>query len=387
MRFNAPAGSADVARSISWSAAIERKSASLPVQRGVRWFRRRDFFHDNRLAVAASLDATTGFPASGVFLNPQTGESTLLRPDRLQVRSESHADIVVAGGMRTTEQLRFRSFYVSNSRARSLAVHQRLTPATQTPLVRGVRLQMAIRGRIPFVVPHVVEVGLARLSVGHGSIARAAVDWVVEEALDGSRVPNHAAEETAHEMLALLAQSWRRLGVSHAPIDADQQAAALTAFADLVENPPPDVWPIEAHRGRIWRRAQDILVSPQRLTIGFSHGDPGLGNVLRLADDRLALTDWEHAGERLVAHDAVKVVLSTPDPVALAATLTTPAELRSSLSGPRAAPWRRQMAVALLLFLGGWRNRHVRAVKGGFERVNTLRMRALLRTLTTLADE
>lgn len=386
MPADAPATSPDAVRSLAWSAAIERKSASLPHRRGIRWFRRRDFFHDSRVAVAASLDPTSAFPGSGVFLNPQTGTSMLIRPDRPQVRSEAIADVVVAGGMRTAEQLRFRSFYVSDRPARSLAVHQRRTPTKGTPLARGVHVQMEIHGRIPFVVPRVLETGLARVNVGDNSATRAAVDWVVEEALDGSIVPGEEADETAREMLTLLAQSWQTLGVGHAPIDPAQQAAALAAFADLMENPPPEIWPADVDRQATWRRAEEILKSTQPVTTGFSHGDPGIGNVLRLTDGRLALVDWEHAEDRLVAHDVLKVVMSTPDPPAFAAALETPVELRPALSAANAAPWRRQVAVALLLFLGGWRNRHVRALKRRSGPANTRRMHAILRTLMTLAD-
>src|SRR5699024_4199275 len=120
-------------------------------------------------------------------------------------------------------------------------------------------------------------------------IKRAAADWVVEEALDGSLVSTGAAEGTASEMLDMFAESWRTLGVDHAPVDPDEQAIALAAFDDLIQNPPPDMWPADVDRDQTRRHVEKLLASTRPMTMGFSHGDPGIGNVLRLTDQRLAL--------------------------------------------------------------------------------------------------
>jgi thiamine kinase-like enzyme len=47
--------------------------------------------------------------------------------------------------------------------------------------------------------------------------------------------------------------------------------------------------------------------------VSLCHGDPVLGNTLRLRDGRLALVDWELAGVLPVGGDLAKVLLSAPD--------------------------------------------------------------------------
>lgn len=368
----------DAVRSLAWTAAIERVSDSLPRARGVARYRRRDYLHDNRVAVAAAFDATGGLPGSGVFVNPATGASLLVAADsQPPVRTAAAVDVVVAGAMRTAEQLRFRSFYLTAGAARSLVVHQRSAAAVPTPLVAGSRLQTTLTGCTPFVVPRILETGLHR---------RENADWVVEEALDGAPVVRADAEAAAGELIALLPQMWRRLGTSHDRLDPDQRARALVAFAGLAEDPPDGIWPAEVDRQATWHRVRDLLNDERPLTVGLSHGDPGLGNVLRLADGRLALVDWEDAGHRVVAHDIVKVLMSSPDPVRLAATLDAPGSLRPALAVAGAMPWRRQLATALLLFLSGWRNRHFRAVKRRSVVASQRRMHAMIRVLTVLLD-
>lgn len=374
----------DAVRSLDWTAAIERSTGMLPAARGIARLRRRDFFHDNRVAFSADLDTTTAFPSSGVFVDQRTGVSMLVAGDRPRVRSTAAADVVVAGAMRTAEQLRFRAFYVSEAH-RTLVVQQRLAPDTPTPLVTGSRHQVELAGRIPFAVPRLLESGLAeRGFAGRGPHADAVADWVVEEALDGAPVGPAEVEETVAELLALLGETWQRLGVRHERLGGEQRGRALTAFAGLADDPPPGIWPGDLDPHRIWLRARALLDDGRPLTVGLSHGDPGVGNVLRLAGGGLALVDWEDAGFRPVAHDVVKVLMSAPDPRATAATLAAPDSLRPALDAAGAAPWRLQVAVALLLFLSGWRNRYLRAVKRGSVKAADRRMHLMLGMLDDL---
>ncbi|WP_162606162.1 phosphotransferase [Jiangella asiatica] len=363
----------DAVRSLAWTTLIERASDALPRPRGVARYRRRDFLHDNRVAVAASLDVNAAFPGSGLFVDPVTGASLLVTAGvRPQARSGAAADVVVAGAMRTVEQLRFRSFYLADGRSRSLVVHQRSAPAVATPLVAGARLQSTLFDTTPFVVPRVLETGYAD---------RVSADWVVEETLDGAPVAAADAEATVGAMIGLLAQWWESLGTEQAPLGAAQRTRALTAFADLTDDPPDGVWAADLDRELTSRRVRELLTDERPLTIGLSHGDPGIGNVLRLRDGRLALVDWEDAGHRPVAHDVVKALMSAPDPVALAAALEEPA-----LVAGGAMPWRSQVAVALLLFMSGWRNRYFRAVKRKSIVAGTRRLRTQLHVVATLLD-
>jgi hypothetical protein len=369
----------DAVRSLDWAAAIERTTGSLPAARGVARLRRRDFFHDNRIAFSAELDTATAFPSRGVFVDHRTGASVLVAGGRPTVRSVAAADVVVAGAMRTAEQLRFRAFYVTEAH-RTLVVQQRFDPATPTPLVAGSEHQRALAGRTPFAVPRVLESGLARRGLGADAVA----DWLVEEVFDGAPVgPDHAADAVP-ELLALLAETWERLGLTHERLSGEQRTRALTAFSGLADDPPPGIWPDDLDPHHTWLRVRALLDDGRPLTVGLSHGDPGLGNVLRLADGRLALVDWEDAGYRPVAHDVVKVLMSSPDPRGLARLLEEPASLRPALAAAGAVPWRLQVAVALVLFLSGWRNRYFRAVKRGSVKAANRRMHLLLGILDDL---
>lgn len=374
----------DAVRSLDWTAAIERTTGSLPAARGVARLRRRDFFHDNRIAFSAQLDTTTAFPSSGVFVDHRTGASVLVAGGRPTVRSVAAADVVVAGAMRTAEQLRFRAFYVTEAQ-RTLVVQQRIQPTTPTPLVAGSEHQRALAGRTPFAVPRILEGGHAgRGFAGRGPHADAVADWLVEEALDGAPVGAAEAAEAVPELLALLGETWQRLGVTHERLGGDQRSRALTAFSGLADDPPPGIWPGDLDPHHTWLRVRALLDDGRPVTVGLSHGDPGLGNVLRLADGRLALVDWEDAGYRPLAHDVVKVLMSAPGPRAMATTLEAPETLRPALAAAGAIPWRLQVAVALVLFLSGWRNRYFRAVKRGSVKVANRRMHVMLGILDDL---
>lgn len=135
-----------------------------------------------------------------------------------------------------------------------------------------------------------------------------------------------------------------------------------------------------------WGAASALLDDHAPLTVSLSHGDPGLGNVLRLTDGRLALVDWEDAARRPVAHDVVKVAMSCPDPLSVV-QMSAPAGLRPTMDAAGAAAWSHQLAVALAVFLSGWRHRHFRAVKRNSEKANSRRMQRMLGVLDGLLDD
>lgn len=359
----------DAVRSLEWTAAIERASSKIPRRRGLVRHRTREYVHDNRVAAAVDL-RRSGLPVDlgGASVLTKTASAP-------RARSAATADLVVAGAMRTARLLRFRSFYLSAGR--SLVVHQRYKGAP-TPLVSGSTLQMTVTGRTPFIVPRVLDTGC---------YLPPNADWVVEEAIDAAPVAREDAATTAREVLELLPEMWRRLGTQSLPLEGDQRAPALTALVDLAQNPPDGIWPADVGRDTATRSLQDLLTDERSLTVGLSHGDPGLGNILRHADGRLALVDWEDAGHRPVAHDVVKVVMSSPDPVRLAADLPVPVSLQPVLASPAVMPWRLQAATALALFLRGWRYRHRRAVKRGSTASSRRRMHAMIRVLDVLLDD
>ena len=390
MRFRMSGTSADTSdavRALKLSALIEKTTTVLP-RPGRILLRRhqRPFFYDKNIAFSCDLEMADSVPCAGVFVNHLTGASLLNSRNHLQTSSYSTADVVMAGGMRSPGKFRFRSFYLTSTHARygatTLATHQRVNPRTPSPLARGARVAATLHGQTPFVVPRVLEQGVSRKGFSNSCV----VDWVVEAALDGASIAADEAEDTVRELIQLLEFSWLSLGVEHSELDSVQRTRALDAVAALVNDPPADIWPDDVDRTRTWRRVQNVLSEHRPLTVGLSHGDPGLGNLLRLVDGRLALIDWEDAAMRPVAHDAIKAMISAPDPAKILAMPPTVAEFRSAMAAAGAATWEVQLAIALLMFLSGWKHRHVRAVERRSRQANNRRMHRMIRFLDQLLD-
>src|SRR5690625_3244282 len=341
------AATSDVVRCLEWSAAIERSSRAMrgAHRRGRTERRDHDYLHDHRVAFAAELDGTEAFASRGLFVDVHTGRLLLDPRRRAEVRSLATADIVLAGGNRTAEQLRFRSFYLTGQyagAAMTIAVQQRKASHSATQLVQGARVQAKLVGKVPFAVPRILETGRARRGLPDGAVA----DWVAEEMLDGAPIAERDVVETVGELVELLAVAWQRLGFAHVPIAAAERDRALAALAELIIEPPEGLWPTDLDAGHTWRRARRLLEDQRPLTTGLTHGDAEVGNALRLADGRLALVDWEHAARRLVAFDVVKALMSAPDPARLAAEQETPESLRPAVAAAGAVPWRSQLAIA-----------------------------------------
>lgn len=124
----------------------------------------------------------------------------------------------------------------------------------------------------------------------------------------------------------------------------------------------------------------ELLDRDLELTTGVSHGDLGIGNLLRLSSGDLAVIDWEHAGHRLLSHDVLKLLLSVDIPPHAWGGMhpALPAG-----NPPHADP-PEQLAIAAMLFLAGWRNRTVRAVRRGSARANRRRTHVFIRALDVL---
>lgn len=344
---------------------------------------RQDFHYSGRLAFATNLPLEQGFPGSRLFTDA-AGTSALVARAELRARSLATADVVLPGPMRTSTQFRLRSFYLigrtASFRPATMTAHQRVDEAVPGRLSAGARLVAQIEGTTPLVVPRVRDQGAARLRVSGGPVV---VDWVVEDALDGAPIGSAEAIDAAAELVEGLAAMWARSGIDHIPLSAADRDRALEAFDGLVAEASPQTWPDSVDRDRLVKLVHRVLADPLALTVGLSHGDPGLGNTLRLADGRLALIDWEDAARRPVGHDMVKVLLSSPLAVG-DLLLDPPAAFVPALAG--GAPWRRQLAVTLLLFMSGWRHRLARARKRNSVKAHTNRMRRMLELLDRLLD-
>lgn len=340
---------------------------ALPRPRGLaRLHKEREYEADDRMATAV------GFPGSSLFVHPGSEEPLTVDPrTATRVRSTANADVVLAGAMRTTKLLRFRSFYLRSRR--TLAVQRREGKGPMA-IVGGTRIQAEMVGQLGFVVPRVYDAGFLRSQKA---------DWIVEEVLDGTHVPGVDAQDAAREIISLLPSLSQRAATEHRSLDDSVRDRALTAFMALVDDPPDAIWPRTVDRRPAAERVRSLLEDPRSLTFGLSHGDPGLGNVLRLEDGRLGLIDWEYAGHRAVAHDVMKVILSAPDPAELAATLPEPPPVKGATPADVMA-WRRQVATAIVLFLRGWRYRHMRAVRRYSTASSRRRMHATIHTLEAL---
>lgn len=354
----------DAVRSLEWTAEIEKTTRAIPPPRGLARFRRdREYAYDDRAAVAVGARRTTAFDAL-----PKTSALLATTSHAPRVRSAARADVVLVGALRTTTTLRFRSFY--RTPALTLAV-QRRQGAEPAPLVRGGPVQTMVAGQVPFVVPRVLD-------TGYFPPKRA--DWILEERIDGSPVVRGDVDAAAREMLTSLPPMWTRFGIEHTALGEQSRARALATFTALAQEPPDGLWLAGVDRAATLRRVTALLADRRPLSEGISHGDPGVGNLLRLPDGRLALIDWEFAGRGPVAHDAMKVLLSAPDPVGLTALLHAPDV------GEHAMPWRRQVATSIVLFLRGWRERHRRAVRQGRLAGHQRRMHRTIETLSLLLD-
>jgi hypothetical protein len=368
---------------LEWSAVIERTTGALPRGRGLLSRRRRQTYrYTSRLAVARDTNIPHTF--AGVFVDSRTGGSLLCIDDGPEAWSTSVADVAVPGAMRTPQQFRFRAFFLSHHSTRhgatTLAAQQRIHADTPAAIATGARIEASLAGRVPIVIPRVLDQGVIRGRMPGGGAA----DWVVETALDGTPIRPDQVSDTVVELIRLLAESWCRLGIEHGRPAAADLDRASAAFAALVHDPPAGMWPDDVERDRLGREVARALAEQRPLTISVSHGDPGAGNALRLRDGRLALTDWEDAAHRPVAHDVVKALMSAPEPIALLSAVTTPPEFRRAMSAAGAADWDRQLGIALIMFLRGWHHRHVRARRRNSTPANNARMQRMLRVLDHL---
>lgn len=330
--------------------------AALPPARIREFVTTGDFIHADPLPAAARARAER------LLRHRWTGLTLFDAPELGRLRSANRADAVLLGARRSTT-VRLRAF-VFGWPARTLAVQERTAGGRPTALLTGAEAQRAARLILPDHVPRVVATGTHTSADGEH-----VYDWTTEDLVDGSVVPAAETEPALLEVLALLHRSWEHqtadATISHEPLRPGQRRSALDGFTDLCRQPPPGGWPDGVAAEALLTRVESVLARPRPLTIGLTHGDPSAGNLLRDRRGTLQLLDWEFAGRRLLAHDVAKVLRSSADPLALAATVTTPGPLRERLRADRALPWRVQVGVALLLFGTYWRDRHARAVARG----------------------
>ncbi|OLT17780.1 hypothetical protein BJF80_00105 [Serinicoccus sp. CUA-874] len=128
-------------------------------------------------------------------------------------------------------------------------------------------------------------------------------------------------------------------------------------------------------------RTLALLDSNPRVTVGLSHGDPGLGNAVLTGRGGIALVDWKDAGRRPISHDVFEVLASS--------TLSPQqwSDLHPELPRCRphqSAPAPEQLALVILQFLQGWRHRTARAAHRRALPAHRRRMHRMVQALDVL---
>lgn len=354
---------APVLRAAAWAASLERSLAPLVPSR-----RTRVIHHGSRTAHLPGVDTS---PHAAYFVNHKG--SPLIGPDACPhvARTRSTASVVMVGGM-AEASVRARAVYLHADTPLVMAVHEHPDTGPVTGLLQGVEIQRLVHGRLPVTVPRVLAADTVRVggrdrawqwpSRRRSDVAGPGVDgWadaVVEDWLPGTPV-RLEDEHARSELLDAVAALWALEDTTTVPLSSADAERVGSRFARLVEEGHEwDLWPAELDPQEMARRVRSLLSREVRLTVGLSHGDPGLGNALRTDDGGLVLVDWEDAGHRVLSHDVLKVLSSAQVPGEHWAG-HHPAVPRGG--DARVLPGDQQLAVALLQFLVGWRNRTVRA--------------------------
>lgn len=364
----------------AWSAGLERVLDPLPSTARSHAVR-----HGRRVAHRPGVE---GSGAAAYFRDHR--DRPLIGPDACphRARTRSTASVALVGGM-ADEHVRARSFYLCTPVPLAMALHEHPDTGSATGLLRGVEIQRLAHGRLPVAVPRVVlaeTVGLLPL-VPLGERRRGPAptpvraDVVVEEWLPGTPVAVDDQGVTA-ELLDVVGTLWSLEETGSLTLDDDVRERVATRFAALVDRGQRwGLWPDDLDRLGLGARVRALLDAEPRLTVGLSHGDPGLGNALRTENGGLALVDWEDAGRRVLSHDVLKILNSASTPGQDWAGLHPPVPAGAD---PRTLPADQQLALALLQFLAGWNDRTRRARARQSMGAHRARMHRLLTALDSL---
>lgn len=364
----------------SWSAQIERDLSVLPSgrrQQAVRygrWVLHSLSFEQHPWA-ATFTSAEKGAPILGAGPCPHLS------------RTRSAADLIMVGRM-VDRHLRYRAFYSGGDEPLSLVVHEVARDGRRTGLLAGASLQRLVHGRLPVAVPQVVRTETTqvrppgRWAPWPGSTPPTpgkAVDLVVEEWLPGRPARVEDAEVVA-QLLATIRTLWSVEPLVTAPIGATSLARTRQRFTALVET-PGDLWPGDVDHVTVRRRVHSLLDRNPSVTIGLSHGDPGVGNALRTEGGGVALIDWEDADRRPLSHDIFKILASSTAPP------EHWGEFHPGLPGTlhrQSCSAHEQLALAILQFLEGWQSRTRRAQRRHALPAHRRRMHRMIRAVDAL---
>lgn len=215
-----------------------------------------------------------------------------------------------------------------------------------------------------------------------------AVEWLHEDLIDGSPLVISDHHPGAVLQLAnALNLVWRHHTTFRRTRPRPWAGWQVSALLDQASRADRDGGPqdiAKLRRAVLHLSSRSVVVAH-----GPRHGDPVLGNVLRTNAGHLVLLDWEHAGPGLLATDLVKLSLSMPTVRQGWQLLedTAPHVLENNNHrGPTTAPWREQVALALLLWLSGWRTQQRAHRRSGRTAAFDRRLRRRLELLNAALD-
>lgn len=237
-------------------------------------------------------------------------------------------------------------------------------------LVGAAETQRAVARSGALAVPAVLGAGRSH----HGQ-------WLAEQFVAGRHLHAEELQDAAAEVVTGLMAHWRTSDLQTRALDL--RGGELAVVLDLLRD---DRATGTGADSSLADRLPALVSRGVVMVVGPCHGDPVPGNVLRAADDRLVLLDWEHAGAGDLARDLVKVALGVPDAEAGHALLALAAPQVLDGPGLRASPWQLQVAGTLVRWLAGWRQQHQHQVTSGRAAPSTRRLHRRLNLLARVLD-
>jgi hypothetical protein len=242
----------------------------------------------------------------------------------------------------------------------------------ESALHRGARVCQRLWGRLGnLVLPRILETGRG---FRHA--------WVVEELLRGRVPPAERWPDVVPRLLEGLTSLWTSDRIEEQPVSRLLSPAAAAHALNAVatgRSGGADLPAIADAARQVVERNTDAT-----LLVGWGHGDPARLNVLELEDGRLALTDWEAARRRPLAHDAQRALLGMQDPLGM---IADSARTMQAMATRAAAPWRDQLVVAAVMILAKNAFRYKKAARTGspeFHRVIAASQEAHIQLLARL---
>lgn len=229
------------------------------------------------------------------------------------------------------KQLRLRAFYTEIGLTASVHEVQLLA---RSALTRGAAVARRMNAPDGLVIPAQVE------AKRWGRRA-----WVVEEFLAGKPVRRVDWPSVAPDVAVAVGELWRQSAPEAVPV-----ARALPGVSTDRVTQSLRAMELEPSKSLL-QRIDSLLQSSEHLLAGISHGDPSPNNVLKLADCRLGLVDWERAGRHLLGLDVCRLLAALDDPAPVIPILAD--GMRDlGISGVHAAEL--QGAAAMLTLVPTW---------------------------------